>query len=50
MYAFMKFDRLTKPIIPKKNIKDIILGGGQKYLSPERRFDAIKYFSTDLFE
>jgi len=26
------------------------LGGGHKLLSPERRFDAILYFSTDLFE
>ncbi|MFA6292701.1 MAG: HindVP family restriction endonuclease [Victivallales bacterium] len=48
-YKYMKCDRLTKPIIRKKKIKEIILGGGQKWLSPERRFDAIIYFSTDLF-
>ena len=42
--------RLTQPMIHKDEIKHIILGGGQKFLSPERRFDAILYFSTDLFE
>jgi HindVP restriction endonuclease len=41
--------RLLKPAIAKEEIQNIILGGGQKHLSPERRFDAILYFSTDLF-
>ncbi len=45
----MACDRLVKPLIHKEEIKNIILGGGQKFLSPERRFDAILYFSTDLF-
>lgn len=45
----MAHDRLITPAISKHQIKDIVLGGGQKYLSPERRFDAILYFSTDLF-
>jgi hypothetical protein len=49
-HSYMKCKRLTKPIIHKNQIKKIILGGGQKYLSPERRFDAIIYFSTDLFD
>lgn len=48
--AFMTCPRLTQPIIPKLEIKNIILGGGHKHLSPERRFDAILYFSKDLFE
>ena len=47
---FMACMRLTHPIVTKSEIKKIILGGGQKMLSPERRFDAILYFSTDLFE
>jgi hypothetical protein len=47
---YMKCDRLAKPVIKKEQIKKIICGGGQKYLSPERRFDAILYFSTDLFD
>lgn len=42
--------RLISPIIKKKEIKKIILGGGHKYLSPERRFDAIIYYSKDLFK
>jgi hypothetical protein len=45
----MAHDRLIRPAIHKDQIKEIILGGGQNYLSPERRFDAILYFSTDLF-
>jgi hypothetical protein len=45
----MACERLQKPLITKDEIKNIILGGGQKYLSPERRFDAILYFSNDLF-
>lgn len=47
---YMSCARLVKPIVQKKEIKNIVLGGGQKYLSPERRFDAILFFSTDLFE
>lgn len=43
-HSYMKCKRLTKPIIHKNRIKKIILGGGQKYLSPERRFDAAKGF------
>ena len=47
---YMACARLTKPIVRKEEIRKIVLGGGQKYLSPERRFDAILFFSTDLFE
>lgn len=46
---YMKCDRLTNPIIKKSEIKNIILGDGQNYLSPERRFDAILFFSPNLF-
>lgn len=46
---FMRSERLTKPIIQKSEIKQIILGGGQELLSPERRFDAIIYNSPELF-
>lgn len=49
-HGYMSCERLTKLQIAKSDIKNIILGGGQKWLSPERRFDAIIYFSTDLFE
>lgn len=46
---YMRCERLVQPIISKSEIKNIILGGGQNYLSPERRFDAIIYNSPDLF-
>jgi hypothetical protein len=48
--ALMSCPQLTQPRITKQEIKNIILGGGQKWLSPERRFDAIIYFSRDLFD
>ena len=38
---YMKSPVLTKPRITKNEIKNIILGGGHKLLSPERRFDAV---------
>lgn len=47
---YMKCQRLVKPIVRKSEIRRIILGGGQRFLSPERRFDAILYFSTELFK
>jgi hypothetical protein len=46
----MACERLVKPSIRKDEIKKILLGGGHKFLSPERRFDAILYFSSDIFE
>ena len=46
----MTCDELTHPRINKNEIKNIILGGGQNLLSPERRFDAVIVNSPDLFE
>ena len=46
---YMRCDRLLKPAITKSEIKNIILGGGQNLLSPERRFDAIVFSSPELF-
>jgi hypothetical protein len=46
---YMACEELTKPRIQKKEIKEIILGGGQNLLSPERRFDAIIFNSPELF-
>jgi len=46
---YMKCKNLTLPRIPKSEIKNIILGGGQNLLSPERRFDAIIVNSPNLF-
>ena len=47
---FMSCSRLTCPVVTTKEIKHIVLGGGQKFLSPERRFDSILFFSKDLFD
>lgn len=41
---------LTHPRIKKDEIRNIILGGGQNLLSPERRFDAVIVNSPDLFD
>lgn len=49
-HSYMKSEILLKPRIKKEQIKEIILGGGQNLLSPERRFDAIIYNSPELFE
>lgn len=46
---YMLSPRLEKPIVSKAEIKNIILGGGQNMLSPERRFDAIVFNSPELF-
>lgn len=48
--AYMKSQSLEKPRILKSEIKNIIFGGGQNLLSPERRFDAIIYNSPQLFQ
>lgn len=48
-HPYMNSENLTKPRITKKELKNIILGGGQNLLSPERRFDAIIYNSPELF-
>lgn len=48
-HRYMACAELTKPRIEKKDIRKIILGGGQSLLSPERRFDAIIFNSPELF-
>jgi hypothetical protein len=45
----MYCEELAKPRITKDEIKNIILGGGQLLLSPERRFDAALVSSPNLF-
>lgn len=46
---FMKCRVLEKPRIKKYEIKNIILGNGQKFLRPERRFDAYLVSHPELF-
>lgn len=48
-HSLMACNELITPRISKNEIKEIILGGGQNLLSPERRFDAIIYNSPELF-
>ena len=45
----MSCAELVQPRIRKTEIKNIILGHGEKLLSPERRFDAILVNSPELF-
>lgn len=46
---FMLCPRLVTPSIEKSEIQNIILGGGQHFLSPERRFDAVLVNDPTLF-
>jgi pimeloyl-ACP methyl ester carboxylesterase len=46
----MRSPELLSPRITRAEIKDIVLGGGEKLLSPERRFDGIVQSTIDLFE
>ena len=48
-YPYMSCAELSRPRIKKNEIKNIILGQGEKLLSPERRFDAILVNSPELF-
>ncbi len=47
---FLKCSELEKPRISKFEIKNIILGDGQKLLRPERRFDAYLVSHPELFK
>ena len=46
----MRCQELTSPRVSKYEIKNIILGDGQKLLRPERRFDAYLVSHPELFE
>ncbi len=47
---FLKSPELLHPRVSKREIKNIILGGGQNLLRPERRFDAVIVNTPDLFD
>ena len=49
-HVFLNGPEIIKPRISKYEIKNIILGGGQDLLSPERRFDAVLVNSPDIFD
>lgn len=44
--AFMRHARLETPTVKQEILRDLILRGGEKNLSPERRFDATIYFTA----
>jgi hypothetical protein len=46
---YMTCPELINPRIKKTEIRNIILGGGQNLLSPERRFDAALLSNPELF-
>jgi hypothetical protein len=45
--SYMECDRLNRPSLGREVVLDIIRNGGEKMLSPERRFDATVYFTAD---
>lgn len=47
---FLSCEELGHPRVCKHEIKNIILGGGQNFLRPERRFDAVLVNSPDIFD
>jgi hypothetical protein len=48
-YQYMTCSSLTKPRITKSEIQYIILGGGQNFLSPERRLDGVILSDPQIF-
>jgi hypothetical protein len=46
---YMTSPRRITPIMPKDCLQNIILGGGEKLLSPERRFDQTVYFTLGQY-
>jgi hypothetical protein len=49
-HQYLKSKEQRKPRIEKAKIKQIILGGGQSLLSPERRLDGIIQNTPNLFD
>ncbi len=50
-HKYLNCERLINPKINKTILKEIILDGGEKLLSPERRFDATIFFTANqLFD
>jgi len=49
-YSYLKCAELTTPRVSINEIQKIILNGGEKFLSPERRFDAAVVAAPGLFK
>lgn len=45
---YLRSRELSQPRIKRSAVREIILGGGEKYLSPERRLDAVVQSTFDL--
>jgi hypothetical protein len=45
---YMNHHRIYEPAVKSSEIKNIILNGGEKNLSPERRFDQTVYFTVAI--
>jgi len=48
-HVYMRSKELVKPRVKREAVKEMILGGGEKYLSPERRLDAAIVSTPGLF-
>ncbi|QXE25278.1 putative type II restriction enzyme HgiDI [Richelia sinica FACHB-800] len=49
-HVYMVCNELIQPRITKEEIRNIIIGNGQNFLSPERRFDAIILSNPEIFD
>lgn len=49
-FKYLQCEELFHPRIKRSEIKNIVLGGGQDLLMPERRFDAFIVTNPDVFE
>ena len=47
---YMSCARLVKPSISKNEIRNIIKGNAHKFLSPERRLDALLFYTKNLLD
>lgn len=47
---YMRCPELLNPRVRKEELSNIILNEGELMLSPERRFDAAIFYSTDVFQ
>lgn len=45
---YLRHSRMAAPILSKDIVKNLILHGGEKHLSPERRFDQTIYFTYEF--
>jgi hypothetical protein len=45
---YLRSPELARLRVKRSAVKEIVLGGGEKYLSPERRLDAVVQSTFDL--